>query len=445
MKKVSDLVSVDGYIKKKVKFPILTHPEQDNAKLKKKGVSISAILDRVRKRVDGTFTVRIMVIYNRFPKYYSTKINMTEDTWLKLCDAKRLNPDLKSKEIIIHEFLRKSIDIVCEVNTFSFEAFEKQFHNQRSDKNNVFDYYTDYISTMNGDGRVGTASSYQCSLNSLKKFVDKPKLLFSEITPSFLERYEKWMKANNKTTTTVGIYLRPLRHLYKKAISERNAQSDNYPFSIDTSDMKFRIPAPNNIKKALKKADIKTIYEYSSKDGSPEHFYRDLWMFSYLCNGMNLKDVCLLQYGNIKGDHIYFNRAKTMHTKKDGKQIDIIITDKVNEIIDRWGVKPSLPDNFIFPFLKDGMTPLQQQAQIRQVTKQCNKYIKRICKNIGIEANVSTYTARHSYATILKRGGVDVAFISDALGHSNIKVTESYLGSFEDEAKKEIAKTLTDW
>lgn len=429
----------------KKRFPVITLPEQDFSLLKSKGVSITAILDRVRKRIDGSCTVRIMVIHNRFPKYYSTKICMSTDDWAKLAEAKRYTSEQRSNISIIHEYLRKAINAAYVTEPFAFPAFEKEFLTQRKDKSDVYEYYTEYLDEMKAVGRLGNAVTYQYSMNSLKEFTGKPKLRLSEITPKFLDKFERWMTSNKKSITTVAIYLRPLRHLYRKAIMEGNAKTEDYPFSIDASDMKYRIPTPNNFKKALLKGDIKTIFEYPSKDGSPEQFYRDLWLFSYLCNGINMKDICLLKYQNISGDHIYFNRAKTANTKKVGKQIDIIITDKVNEIIEKWGVKPITPDNFIFPFIKEGMTPEQEQAQIKQATKQCNKYIKRIAKSIGITQSISTMSARHSYATVLKRSGTNVAFISDALGHSNIKVTESYLGSFEDEAKKEIAKTLTDW
>lgn len=438
--KLSENVTV-----KPEKLPTITLSGQDFSRLKKKGVSIVALLDRVRKRVDGSCTIRIMVIFNRYPKYYTTKMNMGEDEWMKLAERKRLNKDLQSKEIIIHEFLRKAVDIAYNLEPFTFEAFEKEFLSQKKDKTDVFVYYSEYLAEMKTDGRLGNAITYQFSLNSLKTYTGQTKLLFTEITPSFLEKYEKWMLSKKKSITTVGIYLRPLRHLYRKAIQDKNAKQENYPFSVYNNDSKYRIPASNNIKKALSRNNIKRIYEYPSTDGSPENFYGDIWFFSYLCNGINMKDICLLKYQNIKGEHIYFNRAKTASTKKDGKQIDIVITEKVNEIIERWGVKPATPNSYIFRFLTDGMSPEQEQAQIKQATKQCNKYIKRIAKDVGIKDNVSTYTARHSFSTILKRSGVSIAFVSDALGHANIKTTENYLGSFEDEAKKENAKNLTDW
>lgn len=71
-----------------------------------------------------------------------------------------------------------------------------------------------------------------------------------------------------------------------------------------------------------------------------------------------------------------------------------------------------------------------------------NKYTRKVASKIGIEKDCTTYTARHSTATILKRSGADIQQISEALGHSSIATTRSYLGSFEDDSKKEMAKLL---
>jgi len=68
----------------------------------------------------------------------------------------------------------------------------------------------------------------------------------------------------------------------------------------------------------------------------------------------------------------------------------------------------------------------------------------KIGKNIGV-GNISTYTARHSFATVLKRSGSNIAFISESLGHSDIKITENYLANFEDEERQKNALILTDF
>jgi integrase/recombinase XerD len=74
-----------------------------------------------------------------------------------------------------------------------------------------------------------------------------------------------------------------------------------------------------------------------------------------------------------------------------------------------------------------------------------NIHMQKTGKKLGIEKHITTYTARHSFATILKRSGVSTEFISESLGHSDVKMTEIFLESFENDQKKEIAKHLTNF
>jgi integrase/recombinase XerD len=80
---------------------------------------------------------------------------------------------------------------------------------------------------------------------------------------------------------------------------------------------------------------------------------------------------------------------------------------------------------------------------VRQATKTINKYVKRIAEAAGIEKHVTTYTARHSFSTVLKRAGAPIEFNSESLGHSNVRTTESYLDSFEDNVKRQYSSQLT--
>jgi integrase len=326
---------------------------------------------------------------------------------------------------------------------FSFSVFNDKFYS-KSNSDDIFVFYTDYISELKKDGRIGNATVYEYSLKSMQSFHVGIRLSFKDITPAFLKKYERFMTAKGKSLTSTAMFLRCLRYLYNRAVVKGIISRAQYPFG-EPDDGKYRIPQPENIKKALKLADIGKIFHYKPIEGSPEHFYRDLWVFSYLANGINMKDICLLKYKNIKGERIYFIRAKTARTTRNPKPIDIIITEEVRQIIDHWGCQPAYPDSFIFPILTKGLTPDREQAAIKQTTKQANKYIKRIAEKLSIPDNISTYSARHSFATVLKRAGVNISFISDALGHADMKTTESYLGSFEDDQKKEIAKKLTDW
>ena len=113
-------------------------------------------------------------------------------------------------------------------------------------------------------------------------------------------------------------------------------------------------------------------------------------------------------------------------------------------IIDRWGNPDKKPDAYIFDFLKGDETPLQIKTRIRDVISNCNRRLRKIGKAIGIEG-LCTYTARHSYATVLKRSGANIAYISESLGHNDLKTTENYLASFEREERVKNASFLTNF
>ena len=111
-------------------------------------------------------------------------------------------------------------------------------------------------------------------------------------------------------------------------------------------------------------------------------------------------------------------------------------------IIDKWCNKEQDPENFIFPILKANMTPVQQRDAVQLIVRLVNTWIRGIGQKVGIEKDITTYTARHSFSTVLKRSGASISYISEALGHTDVKTTESYLDSFEDDTKKQFASAL---
>ena len=409
--------------------------ESNNIKLSNLGITMFARLDTRRKNKDEKYPIRIRIIHNRDTRDYGTKQNATIKEYEKITGL-RPKGIIADKKIIVIALLNRAFSIVQEIKPFNFTEFNEIYLNkQNNDKYNIYNWYDDKIKELRENGQIGTALTYEYSKKSLRNFTDTEILKFDKITPQFLKKYERQM--NNPTT--VGIYLRPLKHIFNRAMDHPSNFVKNYPFKA------YKIPSPRNIKKALTKLEIKSIYEYDAEEGSPEAYYKDIWLFSYFANGINMKDICKLKYRNIKGNHIEFRRAKTINSNKNTKPISIVFTEDLNRIIEEYGTKPRAKDNYIFSFLKSGINEVQEMAAIKQATKQTNKYIKRIAKNLGIEAEVSTYTARHSFATILKNAGVAPSFIGESLGHSSLKTTEGYLGSFETDQKKENIDKLKDW
>ncbi len=421
-------------------LPRITHPEQSFDMLKSKGVSLVAFLDTVRPRKDDSFTVRLQIVFNRVPKYFSTNINLSRDQYLKIVNN-GVRGDLLEKKRIIHTLLKKANDIICSMDEFSFEIFKKHFTRNLAAKTDLFSTLKEIEEELKRNGQVSTSDVYRLTLRLLKIHTNKKKLSFSQVSIEFLKGYENWMIGRDYSKTTVSLHMRSIRKAFNDQIRNGNVHRSIYPFGKD----KYVIPEPKNIKKALSIQDIAKIFNYKPLKGTPEHYYRDLWLSLYLCNGINVKDLCLLKYSNIKDDTIEYERAKTMNTKRNSPPISIVLLPEIEKIIKTWGNKPIKPSSYIFPVLRKGMNAELQQKTIKQLIKQINKYIKRIAQKVGINANITTYSARHTYATTLMRSGTSIAFISQALGHSNIATTENYLASFEKDQQKEIAKQLTNF
>jgi site-specific recombinase XerD len=113
------------------------------------------------------------------------------------------------------------------------------------------------------------------------------------------------------------------------------------------------------------------------------------------------------------------------------------------EILNKWG-QPSINKNaYIFPHLNNKMSEVQKRKTYQGLTKNINKYVKQIAREVEINKDVTTYYARHSFATVLKRSGAKIEMISELLGHSSVHVTESYLDSFEKEHIQKETDVLT--
>ncbi|ARS37552.1 site-specific integrase [Pontibacter actiniarum] len=427
-------------------------------------VLTSIMLDTRRALKDGSFPVRLRLTHQRQRKYYNTGYSLSEAEFSKV-QTEKPKGKFKELQIAFQAIEQKAISIIRDLEVFTFEHFEKKYLNAAV-KNDLFAAFEQQVKRLVEEGRVGTASSYESASLSLlayllkeplsrnkglsrAKAIEKKEnllkkrkpLAYASITVEFLSGYEKWMLQNGSSITTIGIYLRALRAIYNNAIAAGEVNMDLYPFGK----RKYQIPSGRNVKKALTLADIEKIFSYEPFTEN-ERRARDLWIFSYLCNGINVKDIARLKYKQLDQEKITFIRAKTERTSRQNvKAITAMRTTEIDEIIERWGNKPTYSDDYVFPFLEPGLSAERERARIQHATKTINKYIKRVAATVGIEKNVSTYTARHSFSTVLKRAGAPIELISESLGHSNLKTTESYLDSFEDDVKKQFAARLTDF
>jgi integrase len=417
---------------------------------------------RASKRTkDNLCPVKLCITYLRKQKYYSIVGKLKNNEWQFLSeeDIKKVtstSPRGKYRNIAF-EFkliIGDAEKIINAIPNFSFNQFDEQFFNKAGSWDNVFAAIWNHIQDLKNENRLGYASSFESTLRAIKEFhtgktykfnprkdkietrakeyLSGKELKFVDITSSWLKKFEKWMIENHKSETSTGIYMRNLRVIFNLAI--KKGIKAPYPFT------EYKPISSENRKMALEPVEIASILNYETKDPQ-EQFYRDLFMFSFFCNGANLSDLCRLKWSNIKDGQILFERYKTRH-KRNKTYIAIEISETLQQIIDRICLRTIGYDGYLLPILKIEWDETRCYAEIKQKTKELNKYIRIISKEVGIKQNISSYTARHSFASIQSASGLSTIKLKDLLGHSSTNVTEGYIKSLDRKTNKEISTNL---
>ena len=400
----------------------------------KDGIHVAVIIDTRRALNSGLYPIKVRVQTGRTVKYYSTSKSLSAHDWEVLFTTKdkgltRIRKDIENS----FELVRGVVEELAYNGDFSFEALTTRL--RHTSTNSINDLFADIINDLKQQGRYSNAMVYHSTLQSLEQY--KGSTPISDITPRWLEGFRLSMGAK-LAPTTIAIRLRTLRSVCNEAIARNLMRPSDYPFGRG----KFEIQESEGRKLALTLDQIGQIARYD--DGDPlTHKYRDWWLFLYLCNGINMADFVQLRYKDIVGGEIRFLRQKTARTSRKRKEIVAVVSEPMQKIIERWG-NPPRPEAYIFPILKGNEDAELRTIKTQRATRAINQRMAKVAEALGIE-KITTYTARHSFATVLKRAGANIAYISESLGHSDLKTTEHYLASFEREEREKNAAILTQF
>ncbi|MBG0858441.1 MAG: site-specific integrase, partial [Bacteroidales bacterium] len=390
----------------------------DNFSLNK--VTAAIFFDTRRVKENLKFPVKYRVTFMRQRLYYPSGIDLSVKEWEKL-------PTTKSKELIrqrelIHAGFEKVKQQIIELFKSEQGFTLGQLNTRLSSgmKNSILSAYYNRIESLKKDNRIGTSECYLYSLKSLRRYMRRD-LKFSEITKEWLKKYETYLFEEGKSYTSISMYMRALQAIMNEGKKQGIISQAQYPFGKD----KYKIPEEAGRKMALTLSQIGVVLKYPLLSDT-EIKCRDLWFFSYLTNGINMSDLLHLRYSNISNGYIRFHRQKTVGKSRKKREIVAVLLPETKQIIEKWGNMDKKPNNFIFPFLTDGLKPEDERRIVKNTTNLINKKMRKIGKDLGY-GNISTYTARHSFATVLKRSGANIAFISESLGHADLRTTENYL------------------
>lgn len=396
--------------------------------------TLTTVLYTSKTLSDGTHPLMLRLTKNRRIKYISLHISLDAKFWnfdksrpKRNCpDKERINTliETKTKELQEQILDFKTSDKEYTLNTLVEKASRKVV------RRTVGEYLNGYIDRLLAANRVGNAKTFQELRTSLTKFCRSLDFYFIDIDAEWLKRYEQWLRVERHySDNSIGIRFRSLRVLYNSAITDGLIKKTDYPF--DT----FKVSRfkEATAKRSLTKEDIRRIMdcEVRTLTKYPKPFLqlaKDLFLFSYLSCGINLTDILHIRYADIVDGRLVFNRQKT------GKLLSFQLQPAALDILDKYRQPNAHPQDYIFPVLRRSVhvTAQQQYGRVQRTNKRINRYLKLIGEHLHLPITLTTYVARHSFATVLKRSGVSTSIISESLGHSSEKITQIYLDSFEN-------------
>ncbi len=394
-------------------------------------VNVVCYKSKVLKNNESPLMIR--VCKDRKMKYQSLGISILPKYW----DFKANKPTSKcpNKEYIerlIAEKVKVYTDKVIE-----FKSQEKEFTatslmekvNKPVKRKTVQEVFNQYIQELESANRLRYADMYKCTMHSLIKFNKHLDIPFSDMDTIWLKRYEVWLQSQGLAINTLGTRFRHLRVIYNFAIEEKIVKSEYYPFNS----FKVSKLSQTTAKRSIQKGEILSVLNYQGQTPL-ECLAIDLFTFSYLAAGINFGDIARLTKDNILENRLIYIRKKTQ------KQIKVSLQEQAIKLIQKY----SMPDNpYLFPILSSFHKTEQQKVnRIHKIIAKVNKSLKEIGERLNIPIDLTTYVARHSFATVLKRSGVNTSLICEALGHSSERVTQIYLDSFGNDQMEDAMKNL---
>lgn len=392
-------------------------------------ITVSVVCYKYRPQKDGRHPLMLRVSKDGKRSYQSLGISVNLEDW----DFKKNEPKLSCPD---REYIQKIIiDKKAEYQTqiLEFKTSHKNFTAstliQATERTTIVKtvdmFYKELIAYYRGIGKVGNSNIYRDSYNSIKTFkkTDKLDFHFSEIDLVWLNEYEKFLISCSKAETTMSLLFRTLRSAFNKAIEQNLVRSEDYPFK-GFKMSKFNLKTK---KRAISKEEVRKILEVDLSDEKELiQLSRDVFIFSYLQGGISFTDIASLTAENIINGRLEYSRKKT------NTMINVPLQKESIRLIHKYSDEKR---GYLFPILnkQSHKTPIQKYSRIQKKIKQINYSLKKIAGKVGIEIKLTTYVARHSYATVLKRSGVSTSIISESLGHSSEKVTQIYLDNFKNE------------
>lgn len=259
---------------------------------------------------------------------------------------------------------------------------------------------------------LSTFDNYMTSIRSLECFLLRP-INRADLTPELLRSYEQWLRGRNVCLNTISCYMRSLRSLLTKLCGNEVSNCFDKVFTGQTK----------TDKRAIEPTCISRLRQLQLAEGSSKALARDLFLFSFYALGMPFVDLCYLRWQHIKDGVLTYARHKT------GQTISVHLEQPMIDILNRYANRGS---DYVFPLLTDS-NPNRTYRQYQSQLSNYNRMLKQLAEEAGISERLTSYTSRHTWASIAFQQNVELPVISKALGHANPQNTLIYIRQINDQ------------
>ena len=283
-------------------------------------------------------------------------------------------------------------------------------------KEDLISFMKEIAAELQRRGNLGTAHVYRSSLNAIRTFLCSDKMPFRQLKPEWLKRFENSLRERGCSWNTVSTYLRTLRAVYNRAVTLRKAAYVPHLFrSVYTGTRADR-------QRALDNEDMKKVFT----------------RLMFLLRGLPFVDLAYLRKNDLKENVITYRRRKT------GRTLSVTLTTEAMFLLQRY-MNRDVASPYLFPILRSGEGTEEAYREYQLALRGFNHQLALLGELLGIKGRLSSYTARHTWATTAYYCEIHPGVISEAMGHSSITVTETYLKPFHSKKIDDANRKIIDF
>lgn len=378
---------------------------------------------------NNTSPLCLLFFHDGHKKSIGLGISVAREHWD--AEAQKVTDDCPNRDNIQFQITAKIKEYEKKIQRLEIMEIPVTFENlfeQNGKRLNcsVGEYLKQTIEQLETLGKYGSASKHRSLLSRLSEFRSL-NTRFDEIDLAFLRDFELFLRKEGNVNNSIATKFAIFKAAYNKALAEGLFIQKINPFA------KYKVGSlwTRTRKRAITKEDIQKLVALEITPNyrtNYAEFARDIFLFSYYTAGINFTDMATLRYCDIVDGRIYYSRHKTQ------KLLSFQLVPNAMQIIEKYSKANHAQEDYIFPILDRSEHKTAQQIfnRTHKALRKVNRELKVLGDMIGLEMPLTTYVARHTFATVLKRSGVNIAIISESLGHSDLSTTQIYLDSFEN-------------